>query len=65
MYDLEFDPPNNTNYNWETLPMAIGASSNHYKESLAAVAAHHNMFLNSTLYYYDLGLNKEQAKAVS
>ena len=45
--------------------MVIGASSNHYRESLVAVDAHHETFPNSTMYYYDLGLKKEQAEAVS
>ena len=65
LYDLEFDDPDNTNFNWETLPMVIGASSNHYKESLAAVEAHHNMFPKSTMYYYDLGLKEQEVQAVS
>ena len=55
----------NTDYDWETLPMVIGASSNHYRESLAAVEAHHAVFPKSVLYFYDLGLQEKEINRVS
>ena len=65
LYSLNVGVPDNSNYDWNTLPMVIGASGNHYREALAAVDAHHRMFPNNVIYYYDLGLTWKQVKSVS
>ena len=47
------------------LVIVTAASSNHYKESLAAIASVQEYFPNNRIMYYDLGLTKDQIQQVS
>ena len=60
LYSVPMDTESNSDYDWGTLPMVTGASSNHFREALAGVEAHHNNFPKSVLYFYDLGLDEGQ-----
>ena len=51
-------------YDKKTLPIATGASADHFPESLSAVRSFQEVFPEAKLHYYDLGLTQAQIRRV-
>ena len=48
----------------QNIPVATGASSNHFIESLAMIASFQQVFPDDKMYFYNLGLGVSELESV-